>query len=445
MVESLNPESIAGIPAYRQWPIEDREVFVKPSRLIDIHTPIMTIGSCFAEYLMVLFEAMRFNVFDPHWGYKYSTPAIHRSIERALEGGLTERDALYPGRSGFTDLHHHRIFHPNPDTALWRINRIETLAGRWLPRTKVLVMTLGQNEVWKNLRRDEYINHPYPGVLEKGRDLEVHFLSVEENQAHLEKIHALLTAHIPDIQIIVTVSPVPLKVTYQDLDAVVGNNISKFTLYVAATQFAVRHDNVHYFPSFDIAAFELKAWEHWRPDRRHLRGASVGRILWRFAENFLEERTLMMARAKDRLGSATSLGERLAVLDELEELGYPIEFIKLDRALFYLQHGEYRPAVELFEGIGQAEHSPFIQHALAGALMKLGRNRRALACLTRCLELTEDVEAIAFAGAKRDHHLLYGSNHLRVGWNFSDERREHIKTLRESSLRAIELLKRDAA
>ena len=115
-------------PIYRQWPIEDRQITILPNPLIDLDTPLMTIGSCFAEYILVLFSHFRFNIFDPHWGYKYSTLSMLRSIRNVSAQRLTTPDSLYKGKMGYTDLHHHRIFDDDPDLALWKINQIEKRA-----------------------------------------------------------------------------------------------------------------------------------------------------------------------------------------------------------------------------------------------------------------------------------------------------------------------------
>jgi hypothetical protein len=75
-----------------------------------------------------------------------------------------------------------------------------------------------------------------------------------ENLANLERIHALMARHNPGCRILVTVSPVHLWATFRrDADAISASCNSKSTLRAAADEFAAAHDNVFYFPAFEMA------------------------------------------------------------------------------------------------------------------------------------------------------------------------------------------------
>lgn len=76
----------------------------------------------------------------------------------------------------------------------------------------------------------------------------------EENMANMERIHQLMAAHNPDCKILVTVSPVHLWATFrQDCDVISASCNSKSTLRAVADAFAAAHDNVVYFPAYEIA------------------------------------------------------------------------------------------------------------------------------------------------------------------------------------------------
>jgi len=425
-------------PIYRQWPQEDRRITILPNPLVDFDTPVMTIGSCFAEYILVLFSEYRFNVFDPHWGYKYSTLSMLRSIRNALNKKLTSPDAFYKGDRGYTDLHHHRIFDEEPNLALWKVNQIEKLASEMLPQAKVLIITLGQNEVWKNLQKNEYINHPYPGVLDHEKGLEVHFPSVEENAGNLEEIHRLLTENIPDIQIIVTVSPIPLRVTYQNLDAVVGNNMSKYTLYVAATEFSKRHDNVHYFPAFDIVNYEFSdRKKYWAEDGRHLQVNAIQAVLPRFADAFCTKRTQKIILLLAKLDNLKAIRAKMSLLVELEQLGYPRELAQVERAGFYAEAEMHKEAFDTLSQLEIAASSPFIQHQLGSLSLHLGDSDRALGYFEKTLELLEDINSIAFSGARRENNVLYGGNDMYPGVNYYEIRVIRMEKLKETAIEEI--------
>ncbi|MCK5175634.1 MAG: GSCFA domain-containing protein [Planctomycetes bacterium] len=97
-------------PKFRHWPTEPRPLKVMPNPLVDFDTPLITIGSCFAENILIRLESLDFNVMDPCWGYKYSTRSVLRELKNTLEKRLTTQDYLYKGNMGYTDLNHHRIY-----------------------------------------------------------------------------------------------------------------------------------------------------------------------------------------------------------------------------------------------------------------------------------------------------------------------------------------------
>jgi len=416
---------------FRNWPVEDRKFHVQPKPLIDLETPLMAIGSCFAEYILECLERLGFNVFDPHWGYKYSTSSILREVKNAFQLHLTTDASLYLTNMGYTDLNHHRIYDTHKDKALWKINEIEARAQEMLPNTRILVMTLGQNEVWKNLNTNEYILHPYPGALDVEKDLQVHFISLEENEEQLEEIYTILTTHIPDIQIIITVSPIPLRLTYQDMDAVQGNNISKYTLYVAANEFASRHGNVHYFPGFDIVEYECKGKEYHLSDNRHLHHSAVNKVLMYFMDSFCTERTKRMVILAYNLNVA-SFREKIQILDELAGIGYPKDLVQIKKANAYVEEGMAKEALEALCEIGLADKSPVIQYNLALFSILLGDINKGTEYFEKALGLLEDIDRIAFKGIKREFKALYGSNHLAFARNAYEIRTIEMNLLKKA-------------
>jgi hypothetical protein len=75
-----------------------------------------------------------------------------------------------------------------------------------------------------------------------------------ENLENLERVHELMALHNPSCHLILTVSPVHLWATFRpDADTISASCNSKSTLRAAADEFAAAHDNVHYFPAFEMA------------------------------------------------------------------------------------------------------------------------------------------------------------------------------------------------
>jgi hypothetical protein len=63
-----------------------------------------------------------------------------------------------------------------------------------------------------------------------------------------------MAEHNPACRILVTVSPVHLWATFRkDLDVISASCNSKSTLRAAVDEFAAHHENVYYFPAYEMA------------------------------------------------------------------------------------------------------------------------------------------------------------------------------------------------
>jgi hypothetical protein len=118
-----------------------------------------------------------------------------------------------------------------------------------------------------------------------------------ENLENLEKIHAIMARHNPGCKLLVTVSPVHLWATFrQDLDVISASSNSKATLRAAADEFVVGHDNVFYFPAFEMATiYQPITGSTWLTDGKenfHINKKTVRFIMRQFFRIFAPTETL---------------------------------------------------------------------------------------------------------------------------------------------------------
>jgi hypothetical protein len=143
--------------------------------------------------------------------------------------------------------------------------------------------------VWRDKIANIFVNTtPIPEALRTHPDrYEVHVTNFIQNLANLEHIHSLLGqfGH-PDVQVVVTVSPVPLMTTFSTEDVVLANTYSKSLLRTVAQEWAAAHKNVHYFPSYEIVQNSERAIT-WEEDLRHVQGKVVNHIMNLFLGNYL--------------------------------------------------------------------------------------------------------------------------------------------------------------
>jgi len=280
------------------------QVSINPSFKFNAEDPIFTMGSCFARRLENILHKKGSNVpmyrdmlknrdiFENNSTSfnKYNTYSMLYELLWALgeEKYEQEYSIIQAEKDKFMDLQLvPGDFNLNSyENILIRKEKVFSLTRNVLD-AKVITLTLGLNEVWFDKKTQRYLNiTPYIKFAKKNTDrFELQILSVEENIKNLEKIYALLKKYNTDFKMIITVSPVPLTNTFTQNDIIVANTLSKSTLVCAAHIFSKKHQNVDYFPSYEIATFSKKELM-WENDIRHISIDGASFIIETFLRNY---------------------------------------------------------------------------------------------------------------------------------------------------------------
>jgi hypothetical protein len=161
------------------------------------------------------------------------------------------------------------------ERALARRAEISAVYGH-LASSDVVIITLGFIEAWHDGRSGVYLNRSPPkSVAQKfpGR-YTFKALDVFDCLPLLEK--AIAAPGRRRIKTIVTVSPVPLHLTFTARDCVVANEFSKSVLRICAQRLA-RHNLADYFPSYEIVrSCGLSAYTG---DQMHVKDELVRKII----------------------------------------------------------------------------------------------------------------------------------------------------------------------
>ncbi|WP_025821687.1 GSCFA domain-containing protein [Shewanella marina] len=122
-----------------------------------------------------------------------------------------------------------------------------------LLKTDLLIFTLGLTEVWKDKHN---VYYPCcPGVIAGKFDNTVytfHNFSYQEIYSDLEQIYTRLKSINSKIQLLLTVSPVPLTATMTDKHIMVANQYSKSLLRTVAGSLSDKYRGIEYFPSYEL-------------------------------------------------------------------------------------------------------------------------------------------------------------------------------------------------
>jgi hypothetical protein len=195
-------------------------------------------------------------------------------------------------RGSAADLHYTQSLRQvDIETTLARRRRVREHLGPLLRRCKLLVLTLGMAECWFDEKAGRYLNNtPGPRVMAAfGGQLAVHLTRFEQHRAALESLHELLQeVHGGDFRIVITVSPVPLERSFLSQDVVTTNSYSKSMLRAVAQEFAALHDNVDYFPSYELVSY-ADPRSAWAWDYRHVNAELVAHIMTLFRRHYVGE------------------------------------------------------------------------------------------------------------------------------------------------------------
>ncbi len=230
---------------------------------IDYSTPIIAIGSCFAERMGERLQSLAFKVNINPFGILYNPLSIAAGIEMLLSDGLIGEEDLQQGPEG---LFHHWMFHGrfsavDPKQAVELMNSSLESARKGLKESKTLLLTFGTSGLW-SLRSDGSIVancHKFPQstfdhrLMESNEGFPVWNALIGRliNETAIEQIH-------------LTVSPV--RYLQQGFSQ---NSLSKSRLIELAHQLSGAFECVEYFPAYELMLDDLRDYRFFDKDMVH--------------------------------------------------------------------------------------------------------------------------------------------------------------------------------
>lgn len=231
---------------------------------INKKTNIVAFGSCFAAYVSRYLKDSGYNVAsrsDANMAYIatmgdwfVNTFSILQQFEWAWLGKQPTIDLWY-GYDARTLGYRDEV-------------RVET--KKLLDETDVFILTLGLSEIWYDEPTGQVFWRMVPTKYIDSSRHKFRVASYTENLANLHSIVSLIREKRPSAQIIFTLSPVPLRMTFRNISCITANEASKAILRSAIDEMmrGINDDHVCYFPSFEIVRYCF-----YRPfilDRRHV-------------------------------------------------------------------------------------------------------------------------------------------------------------------------------
>lgn len=233
-------------------------------------TRIASLGSCFAREIKRRLLQRDYNYLteETHhpaavhasaaWERVYNTFCMRQIFEYTFEDWQPDRRWwIAPRSQKVQDPYRRVILYDSLQAAEKDFEQHRQHSRNALQGAEVLILTLGLTEIWQDRVDGSVISLPAGPYVNEGGNMDRYEFKVSryaENLANLERIQAIMARHNPGCKLLVTISPVNLWATFrQDMDVISASCNSKSTLRAAADEFVARHENVFYFPAFEMA------------------------------------------------------------------------------------------------------------------------------------------------------------------------------------------------
>lgn len=264
-------------------------------------TPISSIGSCFAReirawlldhdyHFLQTASGVGAGAGSARYDRVYSTFGIRQEVERAF--GLFKPLIDYWEIQEEDEVH---LLDPHRYTIAWEDHaeraresaEHQDAVRRAFTEGEVIIITVGQGEIWYD-RRDGSVFPVLPPV--EVYDPEIHHFrnsTYQENLDNLRRCRELIHKHNPRAHLIITTSPVPLKLTFTGENSVVANCAMKSMLRAAVDEFVRESDErVSYFPAYEVVTQLIR--DPFTEDARHVTRETVDVIMKLFESIYIE-------------------------------------------------------------------------------------------------------------------------------------------------------------
>lgn len=276
---------------------------------------IFTMGSCFARHIEDALHQHRFQLpvraFTlpdgempypaPHLLNEYNAGTISQRLG-VLTGTFrfADESGIEDTSDGAIDLFLHVASRPvSRERLMSRRGEIDALYAQ-LPDCDCLVLTLGLVEAWYDLAFGCYLNRA-PSFRttrrEPGRFQFRRFDVADVVDQLRPAIHSLLDGRLS--KVLLTVSPVPMEVSFMPGDIVVNNAYSKSTLRAACEILSRNEPCIDYYPSYEIVT-SFGAEQGFSEDGVHPKMEVVERVISHLAQHYLPHR-LLTTKDLDRI------------------------------------------------------------------------------------------------------------------------------------------------
>jgi lysophospholipase L1-like esterase len=254
-------------------------------------------GSCFSDHIAAKLERHGFVVARPSHGILFHPLAIVRALHDVTEGKqYTHSDLVFRDELWHSLAHHGAFSGRDRDDLLNRINGSITQYALSLVKARLLVVTLGTAWAWRWKESGEVVGncHKLPG-----QEFTHELISYASMKNELSTIFSRLRQFNPDLEIVLTVSPVR-----HWREGAEANMRSKAHLILLAHELISSLSFVHYFPAFEFFMDDLRDYRFYSDDLIHPAPAGISYVWEKFTDWCMSRQTKSTI---DRIGQLSRI------------------------------------------------------------------------------------------------------------------------------------------
>ncbi|MFQ3268241.1 MAG: hypothetical protein ACI9B2_000023 [Flavobacteriales bacterium] len=258
---------------------------------------VFSVGSCFAQHMADRLLHYKFSCTSNPYGTLFHPIPLLQNLTDALKG-LEIDEELFLERED-------AMFHYSCHSSIWaeskgelknKLQDLQASVVKDLKESKLLILTFGTGFLYQLATSTKAVAncHKQPkNTFTKGLS------SPQEIQAIFQSFYTELKKQNPEIQILLTVSPVR-----HIRDGVHNNNVSKSALLLACEEIQNSFEDVHYFPAYEIVLDELRDYRFFEKDRVHPNEEAREYVWEKFSEALLKPTSLLINKDLDKLFSS---------------------------------------------------------------------------------------------------------------------------------------------
>jgi hypothetical protein len=250
-------------------------------RKISYSTPVMFIGSCFADEMAGKLEAGLMPVMCNPSGVVYNPYSVAGTLRNIISEKTFTPDDLWFHNNRWLSFSHYTDFSgEDRERVLEGLNSSAMSARSFLQNARFLFVTFGTARIFRRTDTGEVVSncHKIPAIFFY-REL----LTSDAIVAEWSQLLDELKSFNPDLSVVFTVSPVR-----HWKDGAHGNQISKAVLLLAIEKLREHHVRPGYFPSYEIVIDDLRDYRFYKTDMLHPSNDAVEYIWEKFCNAWVD-------------------------------------------------------------------------------------------------------------------------------------------------------------